>query len=167
MSDGCEADDLLGIEQTANNENGVESCIISIDKDLDCISGWHFNPGIRRGGVFIKEPRRYLVSPRDATRFFYTQLLVGDPTDGIKGAPGIGKVKAEKILQHCETEWELYQACLDYFSCEEELIQNARCVYIQHYENEVWSPPAGPMDSSEETQLHSERAEAGDKTLAT
>lgn len=143
--------------------NGSEdSCIVSIDKDLNCIPGWHFNPGITRKGVVIREPTRYLVSPKDALRFFYTQLLVGDTADGIKGAVGIGPKKAITILEGCETEWDYYQACLDHFSCEEELAQNAKCLYIWQKENDEWKAPSEEgMDSREAPQLHSVGAETG------
>ena len=139
---GCEADDLVGIE--ALRDPTRETIIVSIDKDLNTIPGWHFNP---------RKKERYLVSPRDALRFFYYQLLVGDAADNIKGAKGIGPKKAEKILDNAFEEWvesagteeELstfyYNAVKDYYSCDEELMLNAKCVYIWHKENDEWRPP--------------------------
>ncbi len=38
-----EADDQLGIDQTIASSNGLQTCICSIDKDLDQIAGWHLN----------------------------------------------------------------------------------------------------------------------------
>jgi len=142
VSQGCEADDLLGIEQVSYNNYGQEETMIcSIDKDLNQIPGWHYHPGIKRRGEWILEPRQYIVTPAEALRFFYYQLLIGDSTDGIKGAVGIGPKKAEVILRGCETPEEYYQACSNFFSCEEELIQNARCLYIWQKENDSWTPP--------------------------
>jgi len=138
VSDGCEADDLLGVAQVGAKE---ETCICSIDKDLDQIPGLHFHPGIKRKQVYIREPRFYTVTPEEGLRFFYYQLLVGDSTDNIKGAPGIGPKKAENILTDCKTPREFYEACLPFFSCEEELLLNARCIYIWQRENDLWIPP--------------------------
>jgi 5'-3' exonuclease len=139
-SDGCEADDLLGIEQTANHNAGVESVIISIDKDLDMIPGWHYSPEITRLGRVVKQARRYIVSPNESIRFFYWQLLIGDKgTDNIPGAVGIGPVKAEKILgADYKSGLEYYNSVIDYFSCEEELDMNAQCLYIWRQPNDNW-----------------------------
>lgn len=138
----CEADDLLGIEQMSYIRYGKEeSCIASIDKDLNQIPGKHFHPGIKRKDVWLREPHFYTITPDEALRFFYYQLLVGDTTDNIKGASGIGPKKAEKILAGCKTDWDYFQACLPYFSCLEELEQNAKCLYIWQNENDEWKPP--------------------------
>jgi 5'-3' exonuclease len=148
----CEADDLIGIE--AMRDPNREVCIVSIDKDLNTIPGLHINP---------KTKARYYVSPRDALRFFYFQLLAGDSADGIKGAAGIGHVKANRILDSAYEEWiaeagteeELavyyFEAVQGYFSCHEELMLNARCLYIWQRENDEWRPPveiAEGMDTS-------------------
>jgi len=133
VTDGCEADDLLGIEQTALSHEVDASCIASIDKDLLTIPGKHYN--------FVKK-QWTLVSPQDALHSFYTSLLTGDAADGIKGALGIGPKKSQVILAGCETEQEYYNACLNFFSCEDELIQNARCLYIWRKENDSWNPPS-------------------------
>jgi 5'-3' exonuclease len=73
---------------------------------------------------------------------FYTQLLTGDPGDGVKGASGIGKVKAEKILRDLTTEQEMYTTCLDYFSCEEELEMNAQVLWIWREPMGIWRKPS-------------------------
>lgn len=139
LSDGCEADDLLGVAQCKLPP--YTTCISSIDKDLNQVPGYHYHPGIKRKQVYIREPHFYTVTPEEGLRFFYMQLLCGDATDNIKGAPGIGPKKAEAILEGCSTAREFYEACEPYFSCEEELIQNARCVYIWQTENDEWQIP--------------------------
>lgn len=138
---GNEADDELAFAQTK------DTCICSIDKDLDQIVGKHFHPGIKRSNVFIREPKLYTITEEQALYFFYYQLLVGDNTDNIKGAIGIGPRKAENILFGCKTEWDYYQACVPHFSCEEELLLNARCVRIGQTKETLWVPP---VDRSEE-----------------
>jgi len=139
QSDGCEADDLIGIDQTNNLANEVDTVIVSIDKDLDQIEGWHYSPEIVHISVVVKPGRRYVVSPNQALRFFYYQLLVGDSTDGIKGARGIGPKKAEKILgEEYLTGQKYYNLVKDYFSCEEELEMNAAVLYIWRQQNDNW-----------------------------
>lgn len=83
-----EADDVMGILATNGKiENPV---IITVDKDLRQIPGWHFNPD--------KEDFPVRVSEVEADYVFFTQWLTGDPTDGFKGIPGCGPKKAAKIL---------------------------------------------------------------------
>lgn len=132
-SNGCEADDMLGVRAM---EIGVESTIATIDKDLDMIPGWHYN--------FVKGIR-YFVTPKQAIRWFYYQLLVGDAADGIKGAPGIGPVKAERLLRSCEEaeddqdlEQRFYRMAVDQFSCYEEFEMNAKCLWIWREPHGVW-----------------------------
>lgn len=145
----CEADDLVGIE--AMRDPNREVILVHIDKDIDTIPGIHYNP---------KKKLRYIVSPRDALRFFYFQLLAGDSADGIKGAAGIGPVKANRILDSAYEEWiaeagteeELavyyFEAVQGYFSCHEELMLNARCLYIWQRENDEWHPPIDIAEGS-------------------
>jgi len=121
--DHLEADDLLGLNQTRN------TCIVSIDKDLDMIPGWHYN--------HVKEVL-YYVTEWDAIYNFYYQLLIGDPSDNIKGAKGIGKAKAARILEDCETEAELYEAVSDHYTCFEELDMNASVLWIQRNNRINW-----------------------------
>jgi DNA polymerase-1 len=86
--DRLEADDILGILATNGKiENPV---IITVDKDLRQIPGWHFNPD--------KEDFPVRVSELEADYVFYTQWLTGDSTDGFGGIKGCGPKKAVKIL---------------------------------------------------------------------
>lgn len=87
VSVGCEADDLLGIYATAADYNKVS--VVTIDKDLDMIPGYHFN--------WVKG-NMYYISPEEGMRNFYTQCITGDSVDNIKGCEGYGIKKADKIL---------------------------------------------------------------------
>lgn len=140
LSDGCEADDLLGIEQCAAGEE--ETMIVTIDKDLNMIPGWHYTPELMRKGVLIKPAKRFLVSPTDGIRFFYYQMLVGDPTDNIKGAKGIGKTKAPGILEGLTEEKDLLEAVRDHYSCDEELLMTGQCLWIWRKQNDIWKLPS-------------------------
>jgi len=50
------------------------------------------------------------ISEFEAMKNFWMQVLTGDSVDSIQGVPGIGKKKAEKILEGCGTEEEMYDA---------------------------------------------------------
>ena len=85
-----EADDVMGVlSQTIPG-----SVIVSVDKDMRTIPCSLFNPGRPEGGVVS-------VSIVDAFRWHMTQTLMGDPSDGIKGCPGIGPKKAANIVDQC------------------------------------------------------------------
>ena len=85
-SDGMEADDAVRIKATELEKDYV---IVTIDKDLQCISGEFFNP--RTEEVFN-------VTPEVANKHYYTQLLTGDSTDNIRGLHRVGPKTAEKWL---------------------------------------------------------------------
>jgi hypothetical protein len=137
LSWGCEvihdqeADDAIGI---AAFNTDVEDCIImSIDKDLDMIRGWHYN--------FIKDIK-YFVTEEEAIKNFYRQLLTGDRVDNIIGLKGIGPKKADKILEDCVTETDMYTAVLKaYDNNTERVLENGQLLWIRRNENEMWQPP--------------------------
>lgn len=130
--EGQEADDAIGIKAYTYSDP-EEYVIMSIDKDLDMIKGWHYN--------FIKDDK-YFVNDQDAIKHFYTQILTGDRVDNIVGLKGVGPKKAEKILADCKTEKEMYQAVLDaYDNNLERVLENGRLLWIRRNENEMWSPP--------------------------
>lgn len=79
-----EGDDVMGIYMTRHGYMGITE-----DKDLGTIPGVHYS---------VKKKEKVEVSVADANRFWMTQTLTGDPTDGYAGCPGIGKVTAEKLL---------------------------------------------------------------------
>jgi DNA polymerase-1 len=79
--DTLEADDIMGIRQTEG------TMIVSDDKDMLTIPGWHYRSGEK---VYVTESEAY--------RNFMLQVLTGDTSDGYPGCRGIGKVKAEKLL---------------------------------------------------------------------
>ena len=103
--DGEEADDALGYRQMTEPDD--HTCICTIDKDLDCVPGFHWNwsPSRFERGV-------YNVSELEAMRFFYTQCLTGDTTDNIPGLKKLtGKVASAKrkaYLNEVSTEFEMY-----------------------------------------------------------
>lgn len=138
--DGEEADDAIGIRAT---ELGDDAVIVTTDKDLDTIPGWHYN--------WVKG-ELYHVDERTADRNLYLQILTGDSTDNILGVEGCGPVGAEKILKDVFTPKGMWQACLQAYvdrypegcygvSAKDAAIQTARLVYIRKKKDEIWSPP--------------------------
>jgi DNA polymerase I len=93
--DRLEADDVLGILGT-RDPNGI---IVTIDKDLKSVPGNHWNPDKKELGVVA-------VSEEDADFFFLTQAIAGDNTDNYKGVPGIGMVRAARLLEKESPSWE-------------------------------------------------------------
>ena len=85
---GVEGDDVCGILHTSEDLGPTVN--ISTDKDFRTLPGLLFNP------MKMVEPE--LISVNDAIRYWMYQTLMGDSTDGYKGAPRIGQVKAARIL---------------------------------------------------------------------
>lgn len=132
MITGQEADDAIGIKAYTMDEN--DYIIMTIDKDLDMIRGWHYN--------FVKK-EKYFIKEEDTMRIFYKQVLTGDRTDNIEGLKGIGPVKAERILKECNTEEEMYQAVLKaYDGNEERVLENGQLLWIRREANQMWKPPS-------------------------
>jgi hypothetical protein len=78
---GEEADDALGIAQVTSSTDTV---ICSIDKDLDCIPGNHYN--------FVND-EHYFIDEVDANRNFFAQMISGDTADNI---PGLYKITGKR-----------------------------------------------------------------------
>lgn len=92
VTDGYEADDAVGMEQTEH------TILCSNDKDLNMIPGEHYN--------FIKKENFY-VTELAGLQAFYRQMLIGDTVDNIIGISGIGPVKAAKAIDPLQTEVEM------------------------------------------------------------
>jgi DNA polymerase-1 len=119
LQEGLEADDLLGLRCHLTEQNVV---LISADKDLRQISCRQWN------GSEEVHP-----TPLECDRFFFQQVLTGDPVDGYKGCPGIGAVKAKAILDKAPPElwWEaVVAAYVKAGLTEADALQNARLARI-------------------------------------
>ena len=130
ISEGEEADDTIAIEATKLGDNCV---IVSLDKDLDQIVGWHYN--------FVKR-LGYYITPEEALVKLYTQMITGDAADNIKGLFRVGPVKAAKIIGDTTDELELYNKVLEAYEGDaERVLENAQLLFLRRYEGQIWNPP--------------------------
>jgi DNA polymerase-1 len=91
LCEGYEADDYVVRKKLEDPEEYV---LCAIDKDvLYQTPGVHYN---------YQKDTDVEVTEAAAIRYAYYQTLTGDVSDGYKGCPGIGPVKAETILQKAE-----------------------------------------------------------------
>lgn len=90
-----EADDVLGILATNPKVVKGEKVIVTMDKDLRTVPGLHWNP--MKEGEEGKGPTE--IGEREAELGFLAQVLSGDTVDGYSGCPGIGKVRAERLVR--------------------------------------------------------------------
>lgn len=84
-----EADDWMGCYP---KYHAGEFVFCSPDKDIRQLPGLHFNYKQMESEVFT-------VSPEEALNNWAMLMLCGDAVDNIKGIPGMGVVKAEKLLK--------------------------------------------------------------------
>lgn len=143
---GIEADDMVVYLKDTNYDKYI---LCAIDKDVlyQC-EGRHYNYGKE---VTVS------VTAHEAIWFAYYQTLAGDITDGYKGCPGIGDVKAKKILLEADNATRLKDMTIDrmYWNfivsayedkglSEEEAIQTMRLANMKQYngkEVRLWNPP--------------------------
>ena len=92
-----EADDIISILQDEN------TYIISDDKDLKQIPGFHYNYSTNNIYEITKEQALYNLS---------VQLIKGDPTDNIKGMEGWGDVKTANYLSTVKKSSHLIMSVL-------------------------------------------------------
>lgn len=95
-----EADDIICIRAHELKERGV---IVSVDKDFLQVPGTRYD---WRKKQFIR------TDDQQALMSLAKQVLIGDSVDNIKGCPGIGPAKANKILADVEDEEAVVQSCL-------------------------------------------------------
>ena len=130
-TENCECDDAVGIHAAKLGYNCIAA---SIDKDYQQIPCWHFN---------FRRNEWYKPTEWEGLQFFYSQILTGDSVDNIIGLKGIGPKKAEKALKDCQTVEELYEACVDMYEGDTaRVIENARLLWLQRYEGQIWEPPS-------------------------
>jgi hypothetical protein len=132
VSEGCEADDLLGVEQCRNES----SVICSIDKDLLMIPGNHYN--------FVKETLS-TYNELDSLQHFYKQLLIGDTSDNVKGVDKIGEVKAGKLIDPIKDEEEMFIKVRELYKDDHRFLTNCNVLWIWRKQFELFSVRSKPL----------------------
>ena len=103
--EGFEADDVLGTLAKAGEKSGMNVTVVSGDRDLFQITSEKIEikiPRTKKTGTEIESffakdvVETYGVSP---TEFIDVKGLMGDPSDNIKGVPGIGEKTAVKLIK--------------------------------------------------------------------
>lgn len=130
VSEGEEADDLIAIEAT---KFGMTTVVASIDKDMLQIPCYHYN---------ITRRELSAVGEFTGLKYFYSQILTGDKADNIKGLYRCGPVKANKILDECDTEIKLWNTCVEAYEGDaDRVIENARLLWLRREKDQLWEPP--------------------------
>lgn len=94
-----EADDAISLILTSPEVNRVWTPIaVGRDKDFKSIPGWHYQ---YHKGDENKDIVPFHISPAEADRWHMMQSLAGDMTDGFAGCPGIGILRAGRIIDEC------------------------------------------------------------------
>lgn len=142
IEDPLEGDDLIGIHATMPHKG--ERVIYSADKDLKTVPGLHWD---------ADDGQVYEIEAAAADRLFFEQVLTGDATDNYKGCPGVGPVKAKRILEAvAEGDGDPWPAIVDAYEkaglTEKDALVQARCARIlrdgeYNFENgkvNLWTP---------------------------
>ena len=139
-----EADDGIGIR---SGELGEESVICTIDKDLNQLSGWHYN---------WVDDYVFYVTTKEASYAFYNQVLSGDRTDDVEGIPGIGPAKACGILEGSKSVRDLFERVWSVYrdrsgkgtpdEAWDYLVTRCELLYILRGPSDHWKPPFIPEE---------------------
>lgn len=137
---GQEADDAMGIAQDKERHT---TTICSIDKDLLMIPGFHYNLDSGKK-IFAHDPGKIELKGNKLVGFgfkwFCAQMLMGDPTDNIKGVPQIGPKKAHKLLGKRTAYSKLWNRVRAIYRwkglSKDRLEENARLLWIRREEKE-------------------------------
>lgn len=124
----CEADDGMSSAQYAAIKEGNRnlSVIASKDKDLNMVPGLHLNwdtgeitdaPNFGTLKVRVRDSGGKVVEGY-GRKFFWAQMLMGDPTDGVSGLPAViemlgkprlcGPMGALELLASCHNDKQCY-----------------------------------------------------------
>jgi 5'-3' exonuclease len=133
--EGMEADDQLAIRQM--QEKG-DSVIVSRDKDLRMVRGWHYGyPCGKQPEFKLKfiDKLGYLDYNKGKTsgggmKWFFAQLLMGDKTDNIQGVKGVGAKKAYDTIEPLQDTQQMFDVCLELYGSLDALLENANLLWM-------------------------------------
>ena len=138
--DNLEGDDVLGLLAGGYKRIKGQKVVVTIDKDLLTIPGYHYNPMKDSDGIVE-------VTEKEADYNHLFQALMGDKVDGYNGCPGIGPKSAARLLS--TPTWDVVVQAYEKAGLSEEdaLVQARVARILRHGEynvskNEVklWKP---------------------------
>lgn len=137
VSDGCEADDLMSIEQTKQPD---ETIICTIDKDLLQVPGRHYN--------FVKAEFQ-TITPVEGLFNFYWQFIMGDKSDNIFGFDGLARQTIPRKLEGIHSEMQglasneqaIFEYVKELYNDDERLLMNGICLFMQREPEQIWKFP--------------------------
>lgn len=104
---GYEADDIIGTLTRLADENGMETLVVTGDKDMLQLASDHVKIALTRKGISEIEvytpeeiQEKYDLMP---TQIIDLKGLMGDASDNIPGIPGVGEKTALKLLHEYGT----------------------------------------------------------------
>ena len=147
---GLEADDVMGLLATMETKDlkGYRKVICSIDKDMRTVPGELFNWDKHDSFTGPDE-----IDEDEAHLAFLVQVLAGDAADGYAGCPGVGPVKAKKLLDGAKTQEEQWRAIVEAYENagmnSEDALETARVARIlragefdgKKRQPILWEPP--------------------------
>jgi len=140
-----EADDIVVMLKRTQPKHYI---LAAIDKDvLGAVPGKHYN--YYRSFQYNIEPKWVTTDIESAMKFPYKQTLMGDTTDNIKGCPGIGPKRADKILANSYLPCEMWKLVVKTFLLKKltvkDAIRDMRLVQMNQLSIDrkitLWEPP--------------------------
>ncbi len=144
--EGMEADDAMCIEQTTALKEGRDTVICTRDKDLRQCDGWTFSWELGNqpqfGPTFVEGYGNISLSDDNkklrgvGEKFFYAQLIMGDPVDNIPGLPKHGPKAAFDVVGNTQTREEGFKAVLEAYRAiygdlaEAELLEQGQLLWM-------------------------------------
>lgn len=132
---GYEADDGIVMEFVKSPEYSV---VASLDKDFLTVEGmrmWNW-----------RKKLQIEVSPVEAHRNFYKQMLTGDAVDAVRGVPGIGAAKAAALIDPMTDKKAMEYATYYAFKkavgalAWDQFVETGRLLHLLRKKGEVWNP---------------------------
>ncbi|MBO7710711.1 MAG: DNA polymerase I [Lachnospiraceae bacterium] len=162
MLEGYEADDLIGTVSRMAEEQGMQVCVLSGDRDLLQLSSDTTMirvPKTKRTGTEIENYHtadvieKYQVTP---AQIIDLKGLMGDSSDNIPGIPGVGEKTATKIIVE-------YGSIENAYAHADEIKPNkARTSLLEHYDLAQLSKELATIDRHAPLDFAFEEARIGD-----
>lgn len=161
---GLEADDMMGI--LAGSPDISDPVIVSIDKDMLTVPCKLLNPNKMRKPMRVREA--------SANRTMMLQALIGDSTDNYPGVPGIGPVRAEKLLNDSVRLNDMYRTVVEAFESEKLALSMIRLARILRYDDyddkkgkvKLWHPTEDVWMKASTQRTTKKRAELKPSTTS-